>query len=127
MLKQIGSVILLLLVLVVSLVGCGSDTSGSISLGSLTNAGGEITATAKYTPSSGSVLPNQEITFYWRTVGLETNTIVNYPPDIASTDGTGTALSKLTLPSPRSETFRVSVSAATGDLITSSQFVDVPK
>lgn len=125
MLKQIGSVILLFFVLAFSLVGCGSDNSGSISLGSLTRSGEYITTTAKYTPSSGPVLPNQEITFYWRTVGLDTNTTKDYPPEVAYTDGTGTALSTFKLPSPWTETLRVYVKAGTGDLITATQFVDV--
>jgi len=109
------------------IVGCGSETSGSISLGSLTNSGDVVTATAAYSPSSGSALTNQKITFYWRTVDLTSNITVDYPPEDASTDSTGSALSELRLPSPRSETMRVYVKAATGDLTTGSQFVDVLK
>ena len=127
MLKHIVYVLLILSGFAISLAGCGSDTSGSISLGSLTNSGDVVTATATYSPSSGSALTNQKITFYWRTVGLTTNITVDYPPEDASTDSTGSALSELRLPSPRSETMRVYVKAATGDLTTGSQSVDVLK
>jgi len=112
----------LLIVAGVSLAGCGSDNSGSLTLGSLTNSGREVTASATYKPASGSALPNQKITFYWRTVSASGVTL-DYPPSDSFTDSNGIALSVLTLPG--TEAFRVSVKAGTGDLITGSQSVEV--
>jgi hypothetical protein len=127
MLKRIRCVILIFSVFAINLVGCGSDTSGSISLSSPTSLNGVVTAEATYTPVSGSALSHQKITFYWRTVGNTSNLIVDYPANDSYTDSTGKASSELTLPSPRTEDFTVYVKANTGDLSTSTQSVTVLK
>ena len=125
MLKQFVYVLLVVLGFVISLVGCGTENSGSILLSPPTNINGVVTTTATYTPSSGSVLPNQKITFYWRTVGQTSNISVDYPPSDSYSDSTGRARSELTLPSPRSEALSVYVRAGTGDLTSGSLFVNV--
>lgn len=117
--------VMLILMMSALMFGCGSETSGSISLSSPTNSGGVVTAEATYTPSSRPALTNQRITFYWYTVGLTSNVTINYPSKDSYTNGNGMALSELTLPYPRTETLRVYVKAGTGDLVSSTQFVDV--
>lgn len=106
--------------------GCGSETSGTIVLNSLAYSNGITTASATYTPASGSALSHQKITFNWRTVGKTTNSVVEYPPTDSYTDSSGKASSDLILPSPRTEAFVVYVKASTGDLTTSMQSVDAP-
>lgn len=125
MFKQLVCALLICSGLTIGLVGCGSDNSGSILLSSLASSNGVVTAEATYSPASGSALPNQKITFYWRTVGKTTGNAVDYPPVDSYTDSSGKALSVLTLPSPRTEAMTVYVKAGTGDLLTVLQSVDV--
>lgn len=125
MLKRILYIILIASIYALGLAGCGSETSGSISMAQPTYSNGVVTAQAKYVPASGTALPNQNITFYWRTVGQTTGAVVNYQKE-SDTDSTGTASSDLTLPTPRTEALIVYVKAGTGDLTTSQQSVNVP-
>lgn len=125
MFKQMVYVILIVAGVAFSLAGCGNDNSGSLALGSLTNSGGVVTASATYKPASGSALPNQKITFYWHTVGQTSGVTFDYPPQDSYTDSNGMALSTLTLPKPLTETLNVFVKAGTGDLITVMQSVAV--
>lgn len=125
MFKQMVFAIIIVAGFALSLAGCGNDNSGSLTLGSIASSNGVVTAEATYSPASGSALPNQKITFYWRTVGKTTGNAFDYPPVDSYTDSSGKALSVLTLPSPRTEAMTVYVKAATGDLITVLQSVDV--
>lgn|SRR6266568_8345114 len=97
--------------------GCGSETSGSLSVSSPSSNGGIVTATAKFTPSSGSPLPGQQITFRWYTVVLGSSTQSPELSETKSTDNTGAATSQLTLPVGRTDTFTVYVIASTGGLV----------
>lgn len=125
MFKQFVCALLIFSGFTVGLVGCGSDNSGTLTLSSLASSNGVVTAEATYSPASGSALPNQKITFYWRTVGKTTGNAVDYPPVDAFTDSSGKAFSTLTLPSPRTEVMTVYVKAGTGDLLTVLQSADV--
>lgn len=124
MLKRIAFVIISGFVFFIA--GCGSETSGSIALTSPTYSNGVVTASATYTPASGSALSHQKITFSWRTVGKVSNSVVEYPPTDSYTDSSGKASSDLILPAPRTEAYVVYVKASTGDLTTSVQSVDAP-
>jgi hypothetical protein len=126
MLKRIIWVAIMAFGVALCLGGCGSETSGSIALTAPTYANGIATASATYTPASGAALSHQKITFYWRTVGKTTNSVVDYPPHDSYTDSSGKASSDLSLPSPRTEAYVVYVKASTGDLTTSVQSVDTP-
>lgn len=125
MLKQIVCVLLIVSVFAICLAGCGSETSGSLSMSSPSYTNDVVTAKATYTPASGSALAHQKITFYWRTVDKSSGSNVDYPPSDSYTDSTGMASSDLTLPSPRAALI-VYVKAATGDLTTGWQSVDAP-
>lgn len=110
--------LLLCVVLGMWMMGCGSETSGSLSVSAPTLKGNDVvTATAKYTPSSGSALPDQNITFRWYAVGVTTKNKSSELTQTVSTDSTGTATSTYILPSTRTESYLVYVSASTGDLI----------
>jgi hypothetical protein len=126
MLKQIVCVLLIASGFAISLVGCGNDTSGSISMSSPTFSNGVATAKATYSPAGGSALQHQKITFYWRTVVKSSGVAFDYPPSDSYTDSTGTASSDLILPSPRTDALIVYVEAKTGDLTTGMQSVDAP-
>lgn len=126
MLKRIVCAVFIVSGVAIYLAGCGSETSGSITLTSPTYANGIATASAKYTPASGTALSHQKITFNWRTVGKTSKAVVDYPSTDSYTDSSGTASSDLYLPSPRTEDYVVYVRASTGDLTTSVQSVDAP-
>lgn len=127
MFKQIVCVVLIVSGLAVSLVGCGSETSGSISLSTSSTASGVVKAEATYTPESGSALQDQNITFYWYTVGQNSKIRTDYPSNDASTNSFGKAISELTLPFPRTEIVTVYVKANTGGLTSGFQSVNVIK
>ena len=109
--------LLLCMVLSMWMFGCGSETSGTLSVAAPTQSGGIVTARATFTPSSGSALPGQAINFRWYTVGVDTKT---QSPELTKTEhtgNTGAVTSQLTLPVGRTESFTVYVIASTGDLI----------
>jgi hypothetical protein len=110
---------LLMLCVVLSLwmFGCGSETSGSLSVTAPSSSDGIVTATATFTPASGSALPGQHITFRWYTVVLGSSTQSPELSETKSTDNTGAATSQLTLPVGRTDTFTVYVIASTGGLV----------
>lgn len=124
MLKHCICYILIVSGLVFSLTGCGSETSGSISLDSPTYSNGIVSAKAAYTPDSGSAVTHQKITFYWRTVGKISNIVVDYPPTDSYTNSLGIASSDLILPTSRTESLIVYVKVSTGDLTSSLQSVE---
>lgn len=96
--------------------GCGNENSGTLSVTAPTASNGIVTAKAKFTPSSGTVLPNQPINFRWYTVGVTSKTQSSESITIGHTDNTGTVTSQFSLPVNRVESFIVYVIASTGDL-----------
>ena len=108
--------LLLCFVLCIGLFGCGNETSGTLSLSAPASNGGVVTTKAKFTPTSGSVLPNQDIYFKWYTVGVTSNDRTSDLLTSGKTDSTGTVSSSYTLPTARTESVYVFVSASTGDL-----------
>lgn len=109
-------ILLLCLVLSMGMFGCGNETSGTLSVSALSSSGGVVSTKAKFTPSSGSVLPGQVIDFRWYTVGATTNVRTSDQLTSGKTDSTGTVSSSYTLPTGRAESVYVFVSASTGDL-----------
>src|ERR1700681_1244535 len=110
--------LLLCVVLSMWLFGCGSDneTSGTLSVSAPTSSGGIVTATATFTPSSGSALPGQPINFRWYTVVVGTTTQSPESTDTKPTGNTGAATSQITLPAGRTVSYTVYVIASTGGL-----------
>lgn len=108
--------IVLCVMLAMWMFGCGSETSGTLSVSSLTATNGTVTARAKFTPSSGSTIPGQPINFRWYTVGVTSKVQSPELSTTGHTDSTGTVSSQLTLPISRTESFYVYVIASTGDL-----------
>lgn len=98
------------------LFGCGSETSGTLSVSAPTATGNIVTAKAKFTPSSGSVIPGQPINFRWYTVGVTSKTQSPEQATTGHTDNSGTVTSQLILPVTRTESYNVYVIASTGDL-----------
>lgn len=110
--------LLLSIVLFLSMFGCGSDTSGTLSVSAPTASNGIVTATATFTPSSGSALPGQSINFRWYTVGVTTKTQSKELTISGHTDNTGTVTSQYSFPGnvTRTESFIVYVIAFTDGL-----------
>lgn len=96
--------------------GCGSETSGTLSVAAPTALNGVVTARATFTPSSGSVIPGQPINFRWYTVGVNSQAKSPEQATSGDTNNTGTVSSQLTLPPDRTESFIVYVIASTGGL-----------
>ena len=109
-------ILLLCAVMSMWMFGCGSETSGTLSVAAPTQSGGIVTARATFTPSSGSVIPNQPINFRWYTVGVTSQTKSSEQATSGHTDNAGTVTSQLTLLPARTESFIVYVIASTGDL-----------
>ncbi len=109
---------LLLLCVIMSacLFGCGSESSGTLTVTSPTSSNGVVTAVAKFTPSSGVALPGQVIAFRWYTVGVTSKITSAESPASGNTDSTGSVTSQFTLPGSRSESYNVYVIASTGGL-----------
>lgn len=97
--------------------GCGSDTSGTLSVSAPTQSGDIISAIAKFTPSSGSALAGQHINFRWYTVVVGSSTQSPELNETKDTDNTGAVISQITLPAGRTESYRVYVIASTAGLI----------
>lgn len=110
------NVFLLCVLLCVSMFGCGSENSGTLSVTTPSASSNIVTATATFTPSSGSALPGQVISFRWYTVGVTTKTQSAELTTSGSTDSSGAVTSQFTLPIIRSESFVVYVIASTGSL-----------
>jgi len=108
--------LLLCVMLSMWMLGCGSDTSGTLSVSAPTSINGVVTATAKFIPSSGSVLPGQTISFRWYTVGVDTKTQSAELTITGHTDNTGAVTSQYTLPVSRTESYIVYVIASTEGL-----------
>jgi|SRR6185369_13284401 len=96
--------------------GCGSENSGTLSVSAPSAINGIVTATAKFTPSSGTALPGQPINFRWYAVGVTSKTQTPELTATGHTDNTGTATSQYKLPTVRIESYIVYVIASTGDL-----------
>lgn len=109
-------ILLLCLVLSLGMFGCGNETSGTLSVSAPVPNGVGVSTKAKFTPSSGSVLPGQVIDFRWYTVGATTNIRTTELLTSGKTDSTGTVSSSYNLPTGRTESVYVCVSASTGDL-----------
>jgi hypothetical protein len=108
--------LLLCVVLSIWMFGCGSGTSGTLSVSVPTSNNGIVFASAQFTPSSGSALPGQAVNFRWYTVGVTTKT---QSPELAitgHTDNTGAVTSQYTLPVIRTESYIVYVIASTEGL-----------
>lgn len=111
--------VLLLIALSFGVFGCGSggmSTSGSLTMSTPTSSNGVVTAKATFVPASGPALPNQEIDFYWYTVGVDTKVVTPTTKVTGSTDTTGAATSQYILPTIRTESVIVYVKSATGGL-----------
>lgn len=98
------------------IVGCGSETSGTLSVSSPSATNGIVTTTATFTPSSGSALPNQPIVFRWYTVGVNSKDQTLEQTTEGRTDNTGAVTSQFKPPVIRSESLIVYVIASTGGL-----------
>jgi hypothetical protein len=98
------------------MIGCGSETSGTLKLSAPTSNGGVVTATAQYTSGAGLALPGQEINFRWYTVGDTTKVKTAEVAVVAHTDSTGIASAQYTLPATRTESLNVYVIASTGEI-----------
>ncbi len=96
--------------------GCGSGTSGSLSVSAPASSGGIVTATATFTPSSGTALPGQNINFRWYTVGLTSKIQSAEISTSGHTDINGVVTSQFILPFVRTESFLVYVIASTDGL-----------
>jgi hypothetical protein len=108
--------VLLCIILSVWMFGCGSETSGSLSVSAPAADNGVVTATATFKPSSGSALPGQPIYFRWYAVGKTSGIKTPELSQTVNTDNNGAATSQYLLPSSRSESYIVYVIATTGDL-----------
>ena len=108
--------LLLCVVLSIWMFGCGSGTSGTLSVSAPTSKNGIVFASAKFTPSSGSALPGQAIDFRWYTVGVNTKTQSSELAITGHTDNTGAVSSQYTLPVIRTESYIVYVIASTEGL-----------
>lgn len=103
------------------LAGCGnnglSSNSGSLSLVAPKAINvTQVSTSATYGPASGSPLPNQEIEFFWYAIGATSKNSYGTVKVIGSTDTSGTATSKYTIPANAGEALDVCVYARTGDL-----------
>lgn len=101
------------------LFGCGSgslSTSGTLSVTAPKASNGVVTATATFSPSTGSALPGQAIDFRWYTVGVTSKTQSVESTTPGTTDKAGTVTLSYTLPVTRSESIIVYVIATTGGL-----------
>lgn len=107
------------------LFGCGTENSGTLTVSAPAASGDKVTATATYTPASGSALPGQMINFRWYTVGVATKTQSAEIASSGKTDSSGVAFSQLTLPAVRTESFVVYVIASTGEIINSEGWQSV--
>jgi hypothetical protein len=112
-------IFLLCVLLSLGIFGCGSETSGNLSVPVPVQSGDYVKATATYTPSSGSALSGQEINFRWYTVGVTTKTRTQEVLATGSTNPSGTVISQYLLPAVRSESITVYVTASTGGLTNS--------
>lgn len=109
-------VFLLICSLCLLLGGCGSETSGTLSVTAPSYMNGIVTAIATFTPSSGTALPGQEISFRYYTVGLVTKTQSAESSIVGETDGSGRAFVSIPLPLNRTESLYVYVLASTQGL-----------
>ena len=112
-------IFLLCVVLSLGIFGCGSETSGNLSVSAPVQSGDYVKATATYTPSSGSALSGQEINFRWYTVGVTTKTKAPEILVTGFTNTSGVVISQFLLPTVRSESVTVYVTASTGGLTNS--------
>jgi hypothetical protein len=108
--------LLLCVIMSVCLFGCGSETSGTLTVSAPTSSNGVVTAVAKFTPSSGAALQGQDIDFRWYTVGVDSKVKSAESSKPGKTDSTGSVTSQFTLPASRSEDYNVYVIASTGGL-----------
>jgi hypothetical protein len=110
--------VLLFVLMSMLIVGCGSETSGTLSVSTPTASNGVVTAIATFTPSNGTALPGQEINFRWYTVGVNTKTQSTESSKSGHTDNAGTVTSQFTFDPTvaRTESFNVYVIASTGGL-----------
>lgn len=111
-------ILLLCLVLCMGMFGCGgvSENSGTLSVSAPVNSNGVVTATATFTPSNRTALPNTPIALRWYTVGVTSKIRSAETSSTGHTDNTGTVTSQFTLPVIRDESLVVYVIASTGDL-----------
>lgn len=98
------------------LTGCGSESSGTLSVASPSASNGVVTATATLTRSSGTTLSGQTINFVWYTVGVTSKNQTAEQTVSAKTNNSGVASSQLTLAPNRTESLYVYVKATAGDL-----------
>jgi len=96
--------------------GCGSESSGSLSVAAPKASNGVVTAIATFTPSSGTALSGQGIKFRWYTVGATSKTLSPETLVTSYTDKSGSATSQFTLPVNRLEDYIVYTISSTGDL-----------
>jgi hypothetical protein len=108
--------LLLCIILSVGILGCGSENSGSLSVSAPTASNGVATATATYTPSSGSALSGQSINFRWYAVDTTSKIPTKETLETVHTDSNGKATSQYRALSGLSGTYIVYVIASTGDL-----------
>lgn len=108
--------LLFLLALSILLLACGDKTSGTLTASAPSASNGIVTTTAKYTPSTGTVLPGQVINFRWYTVGVTSKIKSAEIASSGHTDSTGSVISQYILPTIRTESLIVYVIASTGDL-----------
>lgn len=103
----------------ISMIGCGSDSSGFLSVSAPTEAGGIVTATASYSASAANTsnaCTGQAINFRWYTVGETTKVKTAEVSVVGHTDSGCTATAQYTLPTTRTENLYVYVIASTGDM-----------
>lgn len=111
----------LLLVIMILLQACGSETSGTLTMTDLaitdmTSGVYKVTSTATYVPADGKSPDKAKITFTYSASGMTTRTQTIAPLSIPSTLGTsGTAELLLTV-DQIGEAQLLQVSAACGDL-----------
>lgn len=111
-------ILLLGMLLSLGMFGCGSvgENSGTLSVSAPVNSNGIVTATATYTPSTGTALLNTVINFRWYTVGVTSKIKSAEASTGGHSDSAGTVTSQYTLPVIRNESLIVYVIASTGDL-----------